>query len=106
MPRGKREKSVSGVSRVFRVKEGVPYVACMVCGAIMLVHTDNIPSGIANHIPVDECADVLVKIKIPFSPNIMQTYAHQGFVSECPFCVFQHDEHIRNMLSALGVVIM
>jgi len=102
----KREKPRLGVSRIFRVKEGVPHVACMGCGAIMLAHMDNTPSGMANHIPVDECVGVLVEIKIPFSPNVMQTYAHQGFVSECPFCVFQHDECTRDMLSALGIVMM
>ncbi|MBC8465286.1 MAG: hypothetical protein H8D63_02880 [Parcubacteria group bacterium] len=91
--------------RVFNIGHDTPHVSCMGCGAVMLAYVDTkeIPKGLSFFIPVAELEDIEVVIHSPFTQEVTKTYAHYGFVTECPYCILQHEEYLKSMLVNMSI---
>jgi len=95
---------MSQLYRVFTIASNTPHVICMNCGAAMLANIKkNIPFERSSLIPTVEYEDVEVFIKNPFAYDFMRTYAHYGYVVECPFCALQHEENMKNILAGMHI---
>lgn len=91
--------------RVFDIDPDIPHVSCMGCGAVMLacVDTKKIPFGTALLVPNTNMEDVEVFIRAPFTQEITKTHAYYGFVMECPYCILQHEEHVKGILVGMSI---